>query len=60
MHEITVNGAVYHLTDYAVIALQAAKHAKAAEAAFNQYADDVPPKHRLGVWQAVDSITVPT
>jgi hypothetical protein len=42
MHEITIGRTTNYLTDYAVLALQAAKTAREAEEAFERYASDVP------------------
>jgi hypothetical protein len=60
MHEITDSqGNTHYLTDYAVLALQLAKTAREAEAAFERHACDVPRQCRASVWQEVDTITIP-
>ena len=59
MHTVTDSmGNDHYLTDYAVVALQNAKDARSAEAAFEKYASDVPRSCRASVWHAVDSVVL--
>lgn len=49
----TENGHSYHLYGDACLALLEARTAREAEEVFEELADDVPTRHRCGVWFAV-------